>query len=322
MNAQSGVCTPAGGLVTGGAPNPPVGCSAGPRAQHPLPPRAPWVSGAPWLRCSPSPAGTLVLLSLAYLTSLFYYIPKAALAAVIISAVVPLFDAGIFRTLWRVKSEGMSWGQLIPRCNPALPAEQALSRRALWYKDKAQLSLGHLSCRVGPGAPLRDIPALLLGGPVRHRGRRAGLRDSPPLLHRQAPNKGGLHTSPWMWWGQPGSPGGWEKAPRGQQGVGVQDDFDLLLLLLPPYPVTPACHRRSTGIPFKEHEERVSQELRAGEGGITVPVPADAWGVCRKGVSLRDGGSFVSPTSRKDSALLCHTGSCPSLGKVTAPRPP
>uniref|UniRef100_A0A8B9Z5C8 Solute carrier family 26 member 11 n=1 Tax=Buteo japonicus TaxID=224669 RepID=A0A8B9Z5C8_9AVES len=71
VNAQSGVCTPAGGLVT----------------------------------------GTLVLLSLAYLTSLFYYIPKAALAAVIISAVVPMFDAGIFRTLWRVKRL-----DLVPLC--------------------------------------------------------------------------------------------------------------------------------------------------------------------------------------------------------------
>ncbi|XP_026908329.1 sodium-independent sulfate anion transporter isoform X1 [Acinonyx jubatus] len=63
VNAQSGVCTPAGGLVT----------------------------------------GVLVLLSLDYLTSLFYYIPKSALAAVIIMAVAPLFDAGIFGTLWRVK---------------------------------------------------------------------------------------------------------------------------------------------------------------------------------------------------------------------------
>ncbi|XP_048223287.1 sodium-independent sulfate anion transporter-like isoform X2 [Perognathus longimembris pacificus] len=63
VNAQSGVCTPAGGLVT----------------------------------------GVLVLLSLRYLTSLFYYIPKAALAAVIITAVTPLFDAKIFRTLWHVK---------------------------------------------------------------------------------------------------------------------------------------------------------------------------------------------------------------------------
>ncbi|XP_059235090.1 sodium-independent sulfate anion transporter [Mustela nigripes] len=63
VNAQSGVCTPAGGLVT----------------------------------------GVLVLLSLDYLTSLFYYIPKSALAAVIIMAVAPLFDTRVFGTLWRVK---------------------------------------------------------------------------------------------------------------------------------------------------------------------------------------------------------------------------
>uniref|UniRef100_A0A2K6ASS0 Sodium-independent sulfate anion transporter n=1 Tax=Macaca nemestrina TaxID=9545 RepID=A0A2K6ASS0_MACNE len=63
VNSQSGVCTPAGGLVT----------------------------------------GVLVLLSLDYLTSLFYYIPKSALAAIIIMAVAPLFDTKIFRTLWRVK---------------------------------------------------------------------------------------------------------------------------------------------------------------------------------------------------------------------------
>lgn len=52
--------------------------------------------------------GTLVLLSLAYLTSLFYYIPKAALAAVIICAVAPMFDAKIIRTLWQVKSMVMN----------------------------------------------------------------------------------------------------------------------------------------------------------------------------------------------------------------------
>ncbi|XP_028912638.1 sodium-independent sulfate anion transporter isoform X2 [Ornithorhynchus anatinus] len=71
VNAQTGVCTPAGGLVT----------------------------------------GAVVLLSLAYLTPLFYYIPKAALAAVIITAVAPLFDVGIFRTLWRVKRL-----DLVPLC--------------------------------------------------------------------------------------------------------------------------------------------------------------------------------------------------------------
>ncbi|XP_074870271.1 sodium-independent sulfate anion transporter isoform X1 [Carettochelys insculpta] len=71
VNAQTGVCTPAGGLIT----------------------------------------GTLVLLSLAYLTSLFYYIPKAALAAVIICAVAPVFDARVFRTLWQVKRL-----DLVPLC--------------------------------------------------------------------------------------------------------------------------------------------------------------------------------------------------------------
>ncbi|XP_061471784.1 sodium-independent sulfate anion transporter [Rhineura floridana] len=71
VNAQTGVCTPAGGLIT----------------------------------------GALVLLSLAYLTSAFYYIPKAALAAVIICAVAPMFDAKIFYTLWQVKRL-----DLVPLC--------------------------------------------------------------------------------------------------------------------------------------------------------------------------------------------------------------
>lgn len=63
VNSQTGVCTPAGGLVT----------------------------------------GTIVLLSLAFLTPLFFYIPKAALAAVIICAVAPMFDLKIALTLWKVK---------------------------------------------------------------------------------------------------------------------------------------------------------------------------------------------------------------------------
>ncbi|XP_077184318.1 sodium-independent sulfate anion transporter [Paroedura picta] len=71
VNAQTGVCSPAGGIIT----------------------------------------GSLVLLSLAFLTSLFYYIPKAALAAVIICAVAPMFDARIFHTLWQVKRL-----DLVPLC--------------------------------------------------------------------------------------------------------------------------------------------------------------------------------------------------------------
>uniref|UniRef100_A0A8C5RDM9 Solute carrier family 26 member 11 n=1 Tax=Leptobrachium leishanense TaxID=445787 RepID=A0A8C5RDM9_9ANUR len=63
LNSQTGVCTPAGGIVT----------------------------------------GMLVLLSLNYLTPLFFYIPKAALAAVIICAVAPMFDLRICLKLWKVK---------------------------------------------------------------------------------------------------------------------------------------------------------------------------------------------------------------------------
>lgn len=63
LNSQTGVYTPAGGILT----------------------------------------GLLVLFSLGYLTPLFFYIPKAALAAVIICAVAPMFDLGICKTLWKVK---------------------------------------------------------------------------------------------------------------------------------------------------------------------------------------------------------------------------
>ncbi|XP_040505776.1 sodium-independent sulfate anion transporter isoform X5 [Gallus gallus] len=43
--------------------------------------------------------------------------------------------------------------------------------------------------RAGPHPPLRDIPALLLGGAVRHHGWRAGLRHPPALLRGQAPHQ-------------------------------------------------------------------------------------------------------------------------------------
>ncbi|XP_018090584.1 sodium-independent sulfate anion transporter isoform X2 [Xenopus laevis] len=63
LNSQTGVCTPAGGVIT----------------------------------------GLLVLLSLGYLTPAFYFLPKAALAAVIICAVAPMFDLTICKTMWKVK---------------------------------------------------------------------------------------------------------------------------------------------------------------------------------------------------------------------------
>uniref|UniRef100_A0A8C9TPF7 Solute carrier family 26 member 11 n=1 Tax=Scleropages formosus TaxID=113540 RepID=A0A8C9TPF7_SCLFO len=61
VNSQTGVCTPAGGVVT----------------------------------------GTIVLLSLAFFMPLFHYIPKASLAAVIICSVAPMADYRVFQDLWQ-----------------------------------------------------------------------------------------------------------------------------------------------------------------------------------------------------------------------------
>lgn len=49
--------------------------------------------------------GTLVLLALAFLTPLFYYIPTAALAAVIIMAVTDMIDFSMIKHLWIINSE-------------------------------------------------------------------------------------------------------------------------------------------------------------------------------------------------------------------------
>lgn len=63
VNSQTGVCTPAGGIVT----------------------------------------SVIVLLSLAFLMPAFYYIPKASLAAIIICAVAPMVDYSVVAKLWRVR---------------------------------------------------------------------------------------------------------------------------------------------------------------------------------------------------------------------------
>ncbi|XP_019499836.1 PREDICTED: sodium-independent sulfate anion transporter [Hipposideros armiger] len=115
VNAQSGVCTPAGGLLT----------------------------------------GALVLLSLDYLTSLFYYIPKAALAAVIITAVAPLFDAKIVRTLWRVKRL-----DLLPLCVTFLLCFWEVQYGILAGTLVSALILLHSVAR--PNVQVSEGPALVL----------------------------------------------------------------------------------------------------------------------------------------------------------------
>ncbi|XP_041641048.1 sodium-independent sulfate anion transporter isoform X1 [Cheilinus undulatus] len=62
VNSQTGVCSPAGGIVT----------------------------------------SVIVLLSLAFLMPAFYYIPKASLAAVIICAVAPMVDYRVVGKMWRI----------------------------------------------------------------------------------------------------------------------------------------------------------------------------------------------------------------------------
>ncbi|KYQ56537.1 Sodium-independent sulfate anion transporter [Trachymyrmex zeteki] len=46
-------------------------------------------------------SGTMVLLALSFLTSYFYYIPRATLAAVLISAVLSMIDVKIMKLLWK-----------------------------------------------------------------------------------------------------------------------------------------------------------------------------------------------------------------------------
>lgn len=62
VNSQTGVCTPAGGIIT----------------------------------------SSVVLLSLAFLMPAFYYIPKASLAAVIICAVAPMVDYTVVKKMWKI----------------------------------------------------------------------------------------------------------------------------------------------------------------------------------------------------------------------------
>lgn len=49
--------------------------------------------------------GSMVLLALGLLTQTFYYIPKAVLAAVIISAMIFMIEFEVAVTIWRTKRE-------------------------------------------------------------------------------------------------------------------------------------------------------------------------------------------------------------------------
>jgi hypothetical protein len=53
----------------------------------------------------PSPLGILVIVSLLFLTPMFFYIPKAALAGLIIAAVVFMVEIKVVKPMWRSKSK-------------------------------------------------------------------------------------------------------------------------------------------------------------------------------------------------------------------------
>jgi hypothetical protein len=56
----------------------------------------------------------LVILALQFLTQLFYYIPKAALAAIIIAAVIFMIEYHVVVPIWKTKSEYISNAQRQP----------------------------------------------------------------------------------------------------------------------------------------------------------------------------------------------------------------
>jgi len=53
----------------------------------------------------------LVILTLLFLTQLFFFIPKAALAAIIIAAVIFMVEYHVVVPIWKTKSEYISNAQ-------------------------------------------------------------------------------------------------------------------------------------------------------------------------------------------------------------------
>jgi MFS superfamily sulfate permease-like transporter len=59
----------------------------------------------------------LVILALLFLTPLFYFIPKAALAAIIIAAVIFMVEVHVVVPIWKTKSKYMSNAQGLGKQN-------------------------------------------------------------------------------------------------------------------------------------------------------------------------------------------------------------
>lgn len=140
-----------------------------------------------------------MLLSLGCLTSLFPYVPKAALAAVIIVAVAPLCDTKIVRTLWRVKSTCPLARQHGATAVPAASPEPQTGRVALGAATGAR---ARAAVRTGP-PPLAE--------PVEGAGR---VSPPPPPLPTLQPLRGGGMS---RWPAGASAAGAAARGPRGQQ---------------------------------------------------------------------------------------------------------
>lgn len=122
-------------------------------------------------------AGAIVLLSLAFLMPAFYYIPKAALAAVIICAVAPMADYRVVAKMWRTHSACLLSVLLVCVCLTCI-------------------SFDRVSCtpfhRARPAALHGDVHDEFLAGAVRHHRRRSCVWGPAPVQHGETTDNGNM----------------------------------------------------------------------------------------------------------------------------------
>lgn len=132
-------------------------------------------------------AGAIVLLSLAFLMPVFYYIPKASLAAVIICAVAPMMDFHVVANMWRIRSKCL------------LSFSFTLKRVSLLsVYSVVMLAFFH---RAGPAHFYGDVPDEFLAGAVWHHRRCIYIWSPTAVQYGETPDKGNIIfcTGLWVW---------------------------------------------------------------------------------------------------------------------------
>lgn len=82
--------------------------------------------------------GLIVIVALLYLTPAFFYIPKAALAAVIMAAVIFMIQYRVVKPMWRSKSKYISgfYSMLIEVNHKSMIMSKGVDRFAFYPKTK------------------------------------------------------------------------------------------------------------------------------------------------------------------------------------------